>query len=417
MSFLSATAGAENLQQAWSDAVASHNQLAAAAARREAAGLNLEGAQAERWPRLDVTSSFTQLDEAPRFDFGGGLTSQPLFDNDNFLQAGVQLSLPLYAGGAINAGVGAAEYAAEASAEQYEALLQDIKLGTGEHFVHVLRAESGLEVAESNVMTLKAHTELARQQYDFGSVPKNDFLAASVALAHAEQRKLQAENALDYARAAYNRFLNRPLEAPVALDPELDIDHLVPTGETLESLILTATEQRDELAMLKAEANSLRENSSAIRAKSRPQFALTGGYMYMENAFLDADEFWMAGVSFQWNLFNAGRHRDRATALERQALAVNHTRSDLVTTIALQVRRAWNDRQEAEARTRVAEAAVDQAIENLRVVQNRYEAGSSANIEVLDAETLRQQALSNRDNARYELALAKLRLARAVGAL
>jgi outer membrane protein len=415
--FLPAAAAAENLQQAWSDAIASHNQLAAAALRREAAGLNLESAQAERWPRLDVTSSFTQLDEAPRFDFGGGTTSQPLFDNDNFMQAGVQVSLPLYAGGAISAGVGAAEFAAEASEEQYEAMLQNIKLGTGEHYVQVLRAESGLEVAESNVKTLQAHTELARRQYEFGSVPKNDFLAASVALADAEQRKLQAENALDYSRAAYNRFLNRPLEQPVALDPKLDIDHLVPAGETLESLILTATEQRDELAVLKAEANSLRENSTAIRARSRPQFALTGGYMYLENAFLTADEFWMAGVSFQWNLFNAGRNRDRAAALERQALAVNHTRSDLVSTIALQVRRAWNDRQEAEARTRVAEAAVDQAIENLRVVQNRYEAGSSANIEVLDAETLRQQALSNRDNARYEMVLAKLRLARAVGAL
>jgi outer membrane protein TolC len=132
--------------------------------------------------------------------------------------------------------------------------------------------------------------------------------------------------ALDYSRAAYNRFLNRPLDQPVALDPKLDIDHLVPAGETLESLILTATEQRNELAVLKAEANSLRENSTAIRARSRPQFALTGGYMYLENAFLTADEFWMAGVSFQWNLFNAGRNRDRAAALERQALAVNHTR-------------------------------------------------------------------------------------------
>ena len=139
--------------------------------------------------------------------------------------------------------------------------------------------------------------------------------------------------------------------------------------------------------------------------------------MYLENAFLDADEFWMAGVSFQWNLFNAGRNRDRAAALERQALAVSHTRDDMMSSISLQVRRAWNDRREAEARTRVAEAAVDQAIENLRVVRNRYEAGSSPNIEVLDAETLRQQALNNRDNARYELALAKLRLARAVGIL
>jgi outer membrane protein TolC len=394
---LPAAVGAENLNEAWSDAVATHYQLAAAAARREAADLNLESAQAERWPRLDVSSAFTQLDEAPRFDFGGGTTSQQIFDNDNFVQAGVQVSLPLYAGGAISAGVDAAEYAAEASSEQYEAL--------------------GLEVAESNVRTLQAHAELARQRYDFGAVPKNDFLAASVALADAAQRKLQAENTLDFARAAYNRYLNRPLDQPVSLDPELDIDGLVPAGESLESLILMATQQRDELAVLAAEANSLRENSTAIRARSRPQFALTGGYIYMENAFLDAEEFWMAGVSFQWNLFNAGRNRDRAAALERQALAVKHTRSDVLSSISLQVRRAWNDRQEAEARTHVAESAVDQAIENLRVVQNRYEAGSSANIEVLDAETLRQQALSNRDNARYELALAKLRLARAVGVL
>ena len=267
------------------------------------------------------------------------------------------------------------------------------RLGTGEHYIRVLRAESGLEVAESNVRTLQAHTELAQRQYEFGSVPKNDFLAASVALADAEQRRLQAENALDYSRAAYNRYLNRPLDQPVSLDPDLDIDNLVPA------------------------ANSLRENSTAVRARSRPQLALTGGYMYMENAFLDAEEFWMAGVSFRWNLFNAGRNRDRAAALEREALAVSHTRSDLLSSISLQVRRAWNDRQEAEARTHVAESAVNQAIENLRVVQNRYEAGSSANIEVLDAETLRQQALNNRDNARYELALAKLRLARAVGVL
>ena len=417
MLFLPVTGGAENLQQAWSDAVASHNQLAAAAARREAAGFNLESAQAERWPRLDVSSAFTQLDEAPRFDFGGGSTSQQIFEDDNFAQAGVRVSLPLYAGGAISAGVDAAEYAAQASSEQYEAVLQDIKLGTGEHYVQVLRAESGLEVARSNVTTLKAQTERARQQYEFGSVAKNDFLAASVALANAEQRRLQAENALDFARAAYNRYLNRPLGQAVSLDPELDIDGLVPAGESLESLILIATQERDELAAMQAEANALRENSTAVRARSRPQFALTGGYMYLENAFLDSEEVWMAGLSFQWNLFNAGRNRDRAAALERQALAVNHTRSDLMSSISLQVRRAWNDRQEAEARTRVAEVAVDQAIENLRVVQNRYEAGSSTNIEVLDAETLRQQALSNRDNARYDLAIAKLRLARATGLL
>ncbi len=410
----SAISGAENLNEAWSDAIASHNQLAAAEARREAAGLAVESARAERMPRMDITSSVTQLNEAPRFDFGGGMTSQPLFNRDYFARAGVQLSLPLYAGGSISARIAAAKYAAAASNGQFEALLQDIKLGTGEHYVQVLRAESWLKVAESNVATLEAHTDNAKRQYEFGAVPKNEYLAASVALADARQHKLQAENALDFARASYNQFLSRPLDQPVVLNPVLDIDHLVPAPQGLGSLILLASQERDELAALQAQADSLHEQSTAVRAQSRPQFALTGGYMYLENAFLDSDQFWMAGVSFQWNPFNGGRNRNRAAALDQQALAVSYTRSDLATSISLQVRRAWNDRQEAEARTRVADAAVEQAIENLRVVQNRYEAGSSANFEVLDAVSLRQQALNNRDNARYELALAKLRLARAV---
>jgi len=412
-----AVGAAETLDDAWASAVESHYQLAAAAARREAAGFTLDSARAERLPRLDVIGSYTQLDEAPGFDFGGGVTSQPLFSADNFAQAGVQLRLPLYAGGSISAGVGAAEYAAAATDGQYAVLVQDIKLATGERYVQVLRAESSLEVAMSNVATLGAHTELARRRFEFGSVPQNDYLAASVALADAEQRRLQAQNALDLARAAYNQFLNRPLDQAVALDPQLGIDRLLPAGEALDALTQRATQQRAELDALHSQAEALREQSHAVRALSRPQLALTGGYMYLENAFLTADEFWMAGVSFQWSPFDGGRNRNRAAALEREALAVGHARSELVTAISLQVRRAWNDRHEAEARTLVADAAVDQATENLRVVRNRYEAGSSANIEVLDAETLRQQALNNRDNARYELALAKLRLARAVGSL
>ena len=280
----------------------------------------------------------------------------------------------------------------------------------------VLRAESALDVAESNVATLEALTEDAKNRFDVGDVPKNDYLATSVSLANAEQRRLQAENALQYARAAYNRFLNRPLEQTVSLDPDLDIDDLLP-GQGLEALITLAKQERDELGALSSQAAALREQSGAARSRSRPQFALTGGYMYLENQFLTADQFWMAGVSFQWAPFDGGRSRHQAAALDYRASAVNHQREDLATQIELQVRRAWNDRQEAENRTKVTETAVEQSIENLRVVRDRYRAGASANVEVLDAESLRQQALSNRDDARYGLALARLRLARAVGLL
>jgi outer membrane protein TolC len=166
-----------------------------------------------------------------------------------------------------------------------------------------------------------------------------------------------------------------------------------------------------------AQEQALRKRSEATRGKARPQLALTGGYRFLDNQFLDTDEVWMAGLSFRWNLFDGGRTRKQAASLERQAMAVSHSRSDLQTAIALQVRKAWNDRREAEHRAGVAAAAVEQAAENLRVVRNRYEAGASTNAEVLDAEALRIQALGNRDDAHYEQTLAGLRLARAVGLL
>ncbi len=127
---LASASAAENLDEAWAAALASHRQIAAAESSREAAGADLERAQSERLPQLGLTSAFTQLDEAPRFDFGGQ-TSQKLFANDNFATAGVQISLPLYAGGGIGAGVDAAEAAMTASDGQLRAVVKDIKLGTG----------------------------------------------------------------------------------------------------------------------------------------------------------------------------------------------------------------------------------------------------------------------------------------------
>ena len=61
--------------------------------------------------------------------------------------------------------------------------------------------------------------------------------------------------------------------------------------------------------------------------------------------------------------------------------------------------------------------AIDQAEENVRVVQDQYEKGQGTNTEVLDAETLRTLSHSNCFNAVYDAVLAVFRLRRAVGTL
>jgi len=414
---LSQQGPAETLDEAWAAAMTSQRRIAAAAAERDAAGYELERAKSARLPQLGVTSGYTRIESAPRFAFGNGMATLPIFDGDDFISASAQLSVPLYTGGAISSGIEAARSGAQAAAGRLQVVTQDTKLGVAAHYVAVLRAESAVDVAETNVASLAAHTEDTRNRYEFGAVPQNDYLAASVSLANARQRLLQTENALDYARAAYNRFLGRPLLATVLLEPKLAIDRLVPAGRSLVDLIATARTQRPELTTLDSQARALRNQSNAARAESMPQFALTGGYVLLENEFLDQEEFWMAGLSVRWNLFDGGQSRNHSASLDRRAMAITHDRADLESAITLEVRAAWNDRVEAENRLQVAESAIVQAIENLRVVRNRYNAGASTNVEVLDAEALREQSLSNRDNAQFDVVLAKLRLARAVGAL
>jgi outer membrane protein TolC len=407
----------ETLDDAWATALSSHRQIAAASAMRESANFDLGEARSARLPQLGLSSAYTRFDTAPGFSFGNGIATGPVFDNGDFVSAGAAINLPIYTGGAISDGIEAAEFGASAADGQLATVIQDIRLGVAERYLSVLRAESAVVVATSYVASLGSHTEDTKSRFEFGDVPRNEYLAASVTLADAEQKLLQAMNALDYAQAEYNRFLGRPLPAAVSVDPEISINGLVPENTALEELITLARQNRRELRTLDAQAHALEKQADKARAGSRPQLALTGGYTYLENQFLTDDRFWMAGISFQWNLFDGGQARNRSASLQQKAIAVSHDRADFESMVALQVRKSWHDRNEAEGRLTVAESAVEQAVENLRVVSDRYEAGASTNVEVLDAAALHEQSLSNRDNARFAMVYAKLRLARAVGVL
>ncbi|ANO50535.1 TolC family protein [Woeseia oceani] len=407
----------ETLSDAWTAALTSHQQLAAAEAEREAAHFGLASARAERMPRLDVSGGYTQLDSAPRFSFGDNFVSPRIFSGDNFSMANAQVSLPLYTSGAVSRGIDAARSQADAASGQVDAVRADVKLGAAVHYIAVLRNERALTVARANVAMLESHTADAENRFNIGDVARNDYLAASVQLADARQRELRAENQLELAQATYNRFLGRPQGTTVALDPLLNVTALLPSLNNLDQLLGIALEQRAEIDSIAARADALQAQAAAERARSRPQLMLISNYTRLETAVLADDEFWMVGLAVSWNPFDAGRNSNRVAAIRRQAQAVNHRLSDMSADIQLEVRSAWLDAQEAEQRIQVAEAAVIQAEENLRVARDRYKAGAGTNTEVLGAQALMEQALNNIDGANFDAALAKLRLARASGQL
>jgi len=412
-------ARAETLDEAWRAALGQDLSLAAAASRVAAAEAEVGAARAERRPLVAASVNALELDRAPAFDFAGaGLPLElPLFDGSRVLMAGATMTLPLYTSGMTRAAIDAAE--AGLNAERYAegSLSRQVKLAVAEHYVAVLRAQSALGVADGNVASLAAHLREVEDMYRGGSVPRNDFLAAAVSLADAEQRRLQARNAADLARAAYNRALGRPLDDAVDLDRELPgVDPRIGEGG-LDALTPVAIMQRDEVRRLESAAAALAARAESAQAAARPQVALTGGYTRLANEFLNRDDYWSVGVGVQWSAFDGGRARGRASSLSLQSEALRRQRRDLESMIALEVRQAWLTRDETEQRIIVTERAVEQAEENLRVARDRYRNGEGTNTEVLDAEALRNLSLDNFDAARFDAALAHYRLAYAVGLL
>jgi outer membrane protein len=408
----------EALAEAWAQALAQDRSLAAVRSQAEAAGLESQAARAMRWPTLAVGGSYTQLDDAPAFDFsftGLPLAPPEIFANDSYTMGSATVTLPLFTGGRIASSIAAAEARGRGAGAQVTVAEADLKLAVADAYVGVLRARKALAVAQSNVSSLEALNRDVSSMFERELVPRNDMLAVQVALADARQGELRAANGAEVALAIYNRRLGE------RMDRAVDLVDSVPAPSELPASLAELTEQalarRTELTAMDAQAEAYAQMARTERARVMPQVALTGGYHYLENQFLDDEEFGAAGIGFQWALFDGGQSRKRAAAMQRSGRAIEQQREDTASLIALQVRQAWLGAEEARRRVDVSAHAAEQAEENLRIARERYGAGLGTQTQLLEAETLRVQALSNRDNATLDAGLARLRLARVVGSL
>jgi outer membrane protein TolC len=415
---LAHAASAESLKDAWAMALQSDGGVAAARSDRDAADADKTAAIRQRWPALDLTGSYTQFDNAPTLDIAtpNGQLQAPIWRHDGYGMAGANISVPIWTSGKINGAIGAATAGARGATAMEVRSTADLKLAVAESYIAVFRARRALNVAESNVTSLKAHADDVQVLYDKQAVAQSDVLAAQVALANATQQRLRAANALRLAAAAYNRWVGQPLDRT----PDLEEPAATPSSvsaDSLEDLITQALEHRPELEAVEAQQEGLEQAARSERAQGLPQFVLQAGYNHVDNEILDRQNFASVGIGFQWRLFDSGQLQARTHALQSRAHAAEQRLADLRSTVRLDVETAFFNREEAAARVHAASAAVAQSEENVRIGKELYGNGLGTNNQVLDAETLRVVALTNRDDAAFDVLVADYRLQRAVGAL
>ncbi len=421
-------------------ALAQNPDLVVAQTQVKQAEAGLRQAQANYWPKLNLSMTATRSNDALNA-FGlklgqRGATFGDIgfrdFDstNPNILtvaphnlnQPGAvtnynpraELLIPVYNGGLV------ADYVKQAQSYVKAAQAGD-RLARQQLIDQVLMAYQGVHTARAYVR-VTGEAEAAAEEYarisdrllKQGMAVKSDLLSAEVNLADMKLKSVSARNAEAAALDQLHLLLGKPLTEPIEVGAPVMPTMLV--GD-VASLRQTALANHPGLQALRNQADGAGAAVAAARAGKLPQFnvMLRQDWNGKTPGF-DAGSYTAAGV-LSWTAFDGGGSRaavDRAEAQRLEAVAKHDQASN---GIAYKVGDAKRQAQEAEDKVKARKLALDLAVEAQRLVKKRYENGLGTLIELLAAQAQLDKARADLVAADYEQAVQRAALKLAVGVL
>ena len=307
----------------------------------------------------------------------------------------------------------AARTAEQAAQLSYDDTLDVITLIVGNAYLSAIEANSRITAAEAQVRNADALYRQALQQLQAGTSPKIDVTRSGVQL-HTEQYNLSiARNNFKIAKLNLSRAIGLPLGQAFDLADQVPYAELNPptVEDALSSAYKTRSDFRSALSTVKASQQQL----SAIRAERYPVVAVSGDYGVQgpSPGTLHGAFTFQGGVSVP--LFTGGRIKGDITQAEAVLRQRKAEAENLRGQIDYDVRTAFLNLQAAKEQVTVAHENVDLANENLSRSQERFAAGVTDSVEVVQAQQALVSANDQYISSLYSHNLAKLQLARALG--
>jgi outer membrane protein len=296
---------------------------------------------------------------------------------------------------------------------------QDVILDAKNAYFSVLKTQKLMDVAKDTVTQISAQKEVTENLYQVGMSPLNDLLQSQVQLANAKQQLIVAQNNLAIAKAQFNTVLRRPVDAPVSVQ---DILNYQVFQHDVDWCLKEAEQNRLEIRIADLDIEIAQKGYELAQSDFFPSINLTGnwykrgtGWQVNGGTGVADPEYWNIQATATWNFWQWGRtHFD--TKEKYMLLAQSKTsKQQILLNIKLEVKQAYLKTKESEQNILTIEKAVEQAKENLRITEERYKEQVSTNTDVLVAQTLLTQTMTNYFNALYDFKIAKAVLYRAIG--
>ena len=300
-------------------------------------------------------------------------------------------------------------HAGEFSAKDAQDL---VVLAAAGAYLQVLAAHARLDSAQAQLDTAKALFERTTQQLKFGRAAQIDVNRSQVEVLLNQQRLVTLQN--DLAKQKIN--LARLTGLPPTADYELS--NIIPFAPApplnVEDAIKQALAERSDLKAAEIQVRAAERSLAAARSERYPSASASADYGTIGTPSSLRPTF-TASATLNVPIWNGGR---TAADIQQAQAALSQRRAELEDTrsqIESEVRNAYLDMEAAANQVKVSLQNIQLMGETLHQTRQRFEAGVSENVEVVQSQESVAGANLDYIDSVFAHNVAKLSLARALG--
>ena len=302
----------------------------------------------------------------------------------------------------------------QSSEHTYKDARDLVVLAVGYNYLLAIADHATIETAQAQVNTAQALYKQAQDQVQAGTSPSIDALRNHVELQTRQQQLIQARNDFAIQKLTLARVIGL---APGQQFELTDTSPYEPfQGITLDEALKRAYASRSDYQAALADVRAADYNLSAARAERYPSLSFNADYGVAGQHPDQGHGVMDVRATLNIPIFTGGATHGDILQAQAQLVQSRERLENLYAQIDQDVRTAFLNLQSSSDQVNVAKSNIDLAQQTLSQSRDRFSAGVTDSVEVVQSEEQVASANQQYISSLYNFNYAKIALARAMGA-
>lgn len=374
-------------------------------------------------PILGLTTSYTRLsDNIDPFTISipgmGSFEIKTNFPNQYGNRATIQQ--PIFQGLKNWNTMKAIDQQKSAAGMDREKNLQDNKMNVVQGYYSLYKLQQAKILLDSNIAQTQVRVNDITKFKNTGLMLNNDVMRAELQKTNLLVTKADVESTIDI--MSYNMCILLGINTNTKIQVEKP-EMINNTTSDMASMVSSSIQNRAEIKAQTYRDKAANYAVKASRSAYMPTINAVGNGVYsnpnqrvfpMEAKFKGT---WDVGVSLSWNIMQLYTARAIVGDAKNQKAQLQKATESIKEGISMEVNANNEALKVAQLKIDLAEKAIEQAKENKRILDNRFEAQVALLSDVLEADQLLLQAQTNLLNAQADAAIASYKLERSINGI